>query len=67
MSEGRLAKLLRLLRIYVAAQQAPVDQHRNLPFTVEEFATLIGSRDPSAMKQLAAGLSSTTVSSNRGG
>jgi hypothetical protein len=50
---GLLSRLKLVLR-----KRPPV--YPSLPFEPEEFATLLSSRDPNALKQLAAGLTRQT-------
>jgi hypothetical protein len=65
MAGGKFAKLLGVLRARVAAQRRALDDPNDgLPFAPEEFAALVRSRDPSATRTLAAGLSKSP-SNNR--
>ena len=43
-------------RFKLALRKRPAP-YRQLPFELDEFAALLSSRDPAALKQLAAGLS----------
>jgi hypothetical protein len=43
-------------RLKLALRQRPIE-HPPLPYDPDEFAKLLSSRDPNALKQLAAGLS----------
>jgi hypothetical protein len=47
-------RLWNRLRVSLKKRAAP---HQQLPFDLDEFARLVSSRDPAALKQLAAGLS----------
>jgi hypothetical protein len=61
MTKGRLSRLFRILRLRQTAQaRAEQGPHDNLPFPQDEFAALIRSRHPMAMKTLADGLAKRT-------
>jgi len=56
--QKRLERLLRILRRQLAQKKLHLrmDDAVGLPFSADEFAALIRSPDPTAMKKLAAGL-----------
>jgi hypothetical protein len=61
MTKGRLSNLFRILRLRQTAQAgAEQRQNENLPFSQDEFAALVRSRHPMAMKTLADGLAKRT-------
>jgi hypothetical protein len=53
---GRLEKLLRVFRAQMTARHRARQDNSTLPFTDAEFAALIRSPHPDAMKFLASGL-----------
>jgi hypothetical protein len=55
MGNGMLFRLRRWFRLKLALRKRPAPLPR-LPYGLDEFARLISSRDPDALKQLAIGL-----------
>jgi hypothetical protein len=51
-------------RLKLAFRKRPVS-HPQLPFELDEFAKLLSSRDPTALKQLASGLARPTAIRSR--